>query len=82
MARWAKDPTLVHSMFYAFIFQDTLRFGISGEDVMVDLTEVIKNCRWAEFEAWLGAHLDLLIQHQKVEAPYSSAGSALSLMPR
>jgi len=41
VALWAKDPTLVHGMFYAFIYQDTLHFGITSEDVMVDLTEAI-----------------------------------------
>jgi len=56
-------------MFYAFIFQDVLRFGISGEDVMVNLTKAIKNYRWGEFEAWLDGYHDLLIQHHKVEAP-------------
>ena len=42
MACWAKDPTLVHGMFYAFIFQDALRFRITGEDVMFDLAEAIE----------------------------------------
>jgi len=41
----------VHGMFYTFIFQDALHFGISGEDVIVDLAEVIENYRWLEFEA-------------------------------
>jgi len=80
MARWAKDPTLVYGMFYAFIFRDALRFRISSEDVMVDLEEAIENCRWAEFKAWLDAHHDLLIQNLEVEAPDSSAKSAPSLM--
>jgi len=43
MGHWAKDPTLVQGMFYAFIFQDALRFGICGEDVVADLAEAIEN---------------------------------------
>jgi len=82
MARWGKDPTPVHGMFYAFIFRDALRFRISGEDIMVDLAEGIENCRWAEFEAWLDAHHDLLIQYHEAEALDSSVGSAPSLVQR
>ena len=82
MVRWAKDPTLVHRMFYAFVFQDALYLEISGEDVMVNLAEAIENCRWAEFEAWLDTHHDLLIQHHKDEAPDSSVGTAPSLVQR
>jgi len=77
-----KDTTFVHGMFYAFIFQDALRFRISGEDVMVDLVEAIENYRWCEFEAWLDAHHDLLIQHHKTEASDSSSRSAPSLLQR
>ena len=61
VTHWAKEPTLVHEMFYAFILQDALRFGISGEDVMVNLAEAIENYKWGEFKAWLDAHYDLLI---------------------
>jgi len=68
-------------MFYAFIFQDALHFGITNEDVMVDLQEAIENCRWAEFEAWFDAHHDL-IQHHEAEAPDSSVGSAPSFVQR
>ena len=67
-------------MFYAFIFQDALCFEISGEDIMVDLAKAIQNCRWGEFEAWLDAHHDLLIQHHEAEVPDSSVGSAPSLL--
>jgi len=81
MARWAKDPTLVQGMFYAIVFQDALRFGICGEDVMADLVEAIENCRWAEFKAWLDAHHDLLIQHHEAKAPDLSIGSTPSLVP-
>jgi len=49
---------------------------------MVDLAEAIENCRWAEFEAWLDAHHDLLIQHHEVKAPDSSVESVASLMQR
>jgi len=56
-------------MFYAFVFQDVLRFGICGEDVMAKLVEAIENRKWAEFEAWLDVHHDLLIQHHEVETP-------------
>jgi len=38
-------------MFYAFVFQDSLCFGIIGKDGMVGLAEAIENCIWAEFEA-------------------------------
>jgi len=69
-------------MFYGFIFHDALHFRINGEDVIVDLGEVIKNCRWDEFEAWLDAHHDLLIQHHEAKAPYSSVGSTPSLVQR
>jgi len=69
-------------MFYAFILQDALRFGISDEDIMIDLTEAIENYSWGEFEAWLDAHHDLLIQHREGEAPDSSIGSAPSLVQR
>jgi len=75
MARWAKDPTLVQGMFYAFVLQDALHFGICGENVMADLLEVIENSRWA----WLDAHHDSLIQHHEAEASDSSVGSVLSL---
>ena len=51
MAHWAKDPELMQGMFYAFIFQYALRFGICGEDVVADLVEAIENYRWVEFEA-------------------------------
>jgi len=69
-------------MFYAFIFQDALYFEISGKDVMVDLAEAIESCGWAEFEAWLDAHDDLLIQHHEAETPDSSVRSAPSLVQR
>jgi len=49
-------------MFYAFVFQDALRFEIYGEDIMADLVEAIENCRWAKFEVLLDAHHDLLIK--------------------
>ena len=82
MAHWAKDLTLGRGMFSAFVFQDALRFGICGKDVIGDLAEAIENCRWAEFKAWLEAHPDLLIQHHEVEALDSSAKSASSLVQR
>jgi len=69
-------------MFYDFISQDALCFGISGKDVIVDLAEAIENCRWVEFEAWLDAHHDLSIQHHEAKAPDSSVGSAPSLVQR
>ena len=72
MAHWAKDPTLVQGMFYAFIFQDALRFGIYGEDVIADLAEAIKNYRWVEFEARLDVHHASLVQHREFEATDSS----------
>ena len=61
MAHWTKDPTLVQGMFYVFIFQNALRFGICGEYVMVDLAEAITNYRWAEIEAQLDVHHASLI---------------------
>ena len=54
MACWAKNPTLVHGMFYAVIFQDALHFGISDEDIVVNLIEAIENYRWAELKyGWM-----------------------------
>jgi len=47
---------------------------------MVNLA--IENCRWDEFEAWLDAHHDLLIQHYKAEAPDLSVKSMPSLVQR
>jgi len=82
MACWAKDPTLIQGMFYAFVFQVALHFGICGEDVMADLADAIENCRWAELEAWLDAHHDSLIKHHEAEAPASSVGSTSSLSRR
>jgi len=76
MARWAKGTTLVQAMFYAFIFQDVLRFGIYGKDVMANLAKVIENCKWEE----LDAHHDLLIHHHKAKAPDLSVESVPSLV--
>jgi len=47
---------------------------------MVNLAKAIENCRWGEFETWLDAHHDLLIQHHEAEALDSSARSTPSLM--
>ena len=67
-------------MFYAFIFQDALRFGICGEGVVANLAEAVENYRWAEFEAWLDVHHTSLIQHREAEAPDSSVKIAPSLV--
>uniref|UniRef100_A0A7C8ZH26 Uncharacterized protein n=2 Tax=Opuntia streptacantha TaxID=393608 RepID=A0A7C8ZH26_OPUST len=76
MTHWADDPTLVQGMFYAFVFQDALHFGLCSKHVIPELADVIENCRWAALEAWLNAHRDSLIQHHEVEAPASSFRSA------
>jgi len=65
-------------MFYTFVFQDALYFGLCGKDVMAVLADAIENCRWAELEAWLDAHRGLLIQRHEAEAAPSSVGSASS----
>ena len=78
MARSAKDPTPIQGMFYAFVFQDALHFGLCGKDVMAELADAIQNCRWAKLEAWLDVHRDSLIQHYEAGAPASSIGSASS----
>jgi len=62
-------------VFYVFVFQDALHFGLCSEDVMAELADTIENCRWAELDIWLGAHLDSLIQRHEAEAPASSVGS-------
>jgi len=80
MAHWAKDPTLVQGMFYAFIFQDALRFGICGEGIVANLAEAVENYRWAEFESRLDVNHASLIQHREVEAPDSSVRIAPSLV--
>ena len=82
MAHWAKDPTLVQGMFYAFVFQDVLRFEICCEDVRANLVEAIEDCKWAEFEAWLDAYHDLFIHHPRAEAPNLCVGSVHSLVQR
>jgi len=79
MAHWAKDPTLVQGMFYAFIFQDALHFEICGEDVVADLAEAIEHYRWAEFEARLDVHHASLIQHREAKDPDSNVRIAPSL---
>jgi len=56
MARWVNNPELVPGMFYAFIFQDALRFELGSEEDMANLADVVEDYRWAEFEAWLDAH--------------------------
>ena len=63
-------------MFSAFIFQDALRFKISGEDIIVDVAEAIENCRCGESKGCLNAYHDLLIRHHEVEAPDLSVKSA------
>jgi len=49
---------------------------------MIDLAEAIENYSWGEFEAWLDAHHDLLIQHHEGEAPDLSIESAPSRVQR
>jgi len=54
MAHWARDPTLVQGMFYAFVFQDALHFGICDEDVMADLAERLKTADgWSLKLGWM-----------------------------
>ena len=82
VVRWGRDPTLVQGMFYAFIFQDVIWFGITDEDARISLNDAIKNHEWGEFEAWPDTHRDLLIQRHKIEAPNSSVGSMSALLQR
>jgi len=67
-------------MFYAFIFQGALHFGLCGEDIVVHLAEAIENYRWTEFEAQLDVHHASLIQHREAEAPDSNVRIAPSLV--
>jgi len=68
-AHWANNPELVSGMFYAFIFQDALRFGLGSEEDKANLADVAEDYHWAELEAWLDAHRDTLIQWNRAEAP-------------
>ena len=65
---------LIHK-FYALVLEDTIRFGIIGKDIMINLVKEIENHKWGMFEAWLDAHHDLLIQWHEAEAMDSSMGS-------
>jgi len=67
-------------MFYAFIFQDDLLFCFIDEDAMVNLAEAISHYEWGEFESWLDAHHDLLIQRHEVKASDTSIGGGHSLV--
>ena len=51
MARWANNPELVLGMFYAFIFQDALRFELGSKEDMAILADAIEDYRWVELEA-------------------------------
>jgi len=44
-------------MFYAFVFQDALRFGVINEDAMVNIDEAIKNRECSEFKTLTGCPL-------------------------
>jgi len=68
---------LVHVVFYAFVFQDVVRVGINGEDIIIALTEVIENQKWGEFEAWLCHYHDSLIQLHEAKAPNLTWGAGL-----
>ena len=46
MARWADNPKLIPRMFYAFVFQDALHFGLCDENIMANLADVIEDYRW------------------------------------
>ena len=78
MTCWADDPTLVQGVFYVFVFQDALHFGLCSEDIMAELADTIENCRWAELDIWLGAHRDSFIQRHEAETPASRVRSASS----
>ena len=49
---------------------------------MANLMKAFENCKWVEFEAWLDAHHDLLINHHEADAPDSSVRSVPSLVQR
>ena len=46
MARWVNNPELVPGMFYAFIFQDALRFELGSEEDMANLADLVEDYRW------------------------------------
>ena len=50
MARWVNNPELVPGMFYAFIFQDALRFELGSEEDMANLADVVVYYRWRSSE--------------------------------
>jgi len=78
MARWGDNPELVPGMFYTFIFQDVLHYGLCDEDVMASMAAIIEDCQWAELEAWLDNLHGALIQCHETEAPAPSTGAPSS----
>ena len=78
MARWGDNPELVPGMFYAFVFQDVLHYGLCDEDVMASMAAANEDCRWAELEAWLDNLCGALIQRHETEAPAPNTGAPSS----
>ena len=74
MARWGDNPELVPGMFYAFVFQDVLHYGLCDEDVITSMASAIEDYRWAELKAWLDNLRDALIQRHETEAPAPNTG--------
>ena len=56
-------------MFYAFIFQDALRFELGSEEDMANLADVVEDYRWAE------TPIETLIQRHRAEAPTPVVGT-------
>ena len=66
-------------MFYVFILQDAMHFELCSEEVTGRLVDAIEDCRWAELEAWLDTHRDVLLQRLEAEAPTPGIESSPSL---
>jgi len=78
IARWGDNPEPVPGMFYTFVFQGVLHYGLCDEYVMASVTVTIEDCRWAEFEAWLDNLCGALIQRHETEAPAPNTGAPSS----
>jgi len=59
MARWTNNPELVPGMFYAFIFQDAVRFELSSEEDMANPADAVEDyCQVSSKLGWtpIGTH--------------------------
>lgn len=49
-----KGSNVVHGMFYAFVFQDVVHFGIIGEDIVIDFAKAIESHNGASLKhGWM-----------------------------